>query len=170
MTLLFRQLGKADREALADWLCADSWPFHGQATPERADLLARFDRGLFQGEDTETFWLELPSGQRAGLLRVFELGDLTPRFDLRIASQYRGQGLGREALRWLTNHVFSTQPTAMRFEGQTREDNVAMRRVFTHCGFTQEACYRQAWPTPGGKLLDAVGYAILRSEWQQLTR
>lgn len=165
MSLVFKRVTSADGETLADWLCSETWPFHGQSRMSREDVLARFDRGLFLADDTEAFWLELQNGERAGLLRVFELGDLTPRFDLRIRSAQRGQQLGRQALAWLTNHVFATQPDAMRFEGQTREDNLAMRRVFELCGFQQEACYREAWPCENGQYLDAVGYAALRREW-----
>lgn len=41
-----------------------------------------------------------------------------------------------------------------------------MRRTFRTCGYVKEAHYRQAWPGPAGTAYDAVGYAILRSDWQ----
>jgi RimJ/RimL family protein N-acetyltransferase len=41
-----------------------------------------------------------------------------------------------------------------------------MRRTFRTCGYVKEAHYRQAWPSPGGTINDAVGYAILRTDWQ----
>ncbi len=41
-----------------------------------------------------------------------------------------------------------------------------MRRTFVTCGYVKEAHYRQAWPSPGGTVYDAVGYAILRTDWQ----
>lgn len=164
MTLQFRELVSADRELLADWLSSDSWPFHGQPNPSHESVLAGFDNGQYSNEETKTFWI-LQDSQPVGLLRLFELGDLTPRFDLRIGSANRGQGLGREALNWLTQYVFSTQPDARRLEGQTREDNHAMQHLFVSCGYVKEAHYREAWPTPDGRFLDAVGFAILRSDW-----
>jgi hypothetical protein len=41
-----------------------------------------------------------------------------------------------------------------------------MRRTFRTCGYVKEAHYRQAWPAAGGKIYDAVSYAIVRSDWQ----
>ena len=42
-------------------------------------------------------------------------------------------------LKALTTHVFTTMHAVNRFEGQTREDNVAMRKTFLHTGFVKEA-------------------------------
>jgi RimJ/RimL family protein N-acetyltransferase len=42
-----------------------------------------------------------------------------------------------------------------------------MRRVFENCGFFQEAQHRRAWRVNGGVPVDAVGYAILRDEWER---
>ncbi len=36
-----------------------------------------------------------------------------------------------------------------RSEGQTREDNTAMRKTFLRCGWLKEAHYREDWP--GGR-------------------
>jgi hypothetical protein len=57
-------------------------------------------------------------------------------------------------------------PGIRRIEGTTRQDNQAMRRTFRKCGYVKEAHYRQAWPAPDGTIRDAVGYAILRADWQ----
>ncbi len=56
-------------------------------------------------------------------------------------------------------------PAVARIEATTRKDDRAMRRVLRRCGYVQESRYRRAWPVPGGAALDAVGYAILRSDW-----
>jgi RimJ/RimL family protein N-acetyltransferase len=90
-------------------------------------------------------------------------------FDLRIRAAHRGQGLGTHALRWLTSYLFTEFPGIRRIEGTTRQDNHAMRRTFRTCGYVKEAHYRQAWSAPGGTFYDAVGYAILRSDWNAST-
>jgi len=36
-------------------------------------------------------------------------------------------------------------------------------------GFVKEAHYRRGWPTHDGRLLDAVGYALLRTDWRDGT-
>ena len=65
---------------------------------------------------------------------------------------------------WLTTYLFEELPAVARIEATTREDNRAMRRVLRRCGYVQESRYRRAWPVAGGAALDAVGYAILRSD------
>ena len=103
---------------------------------------------------------------KVGLIRLLDLGDDTPLFDLRIRAASRGKGLGTSALRWLTGYLFNEFPSIRRIEGTTRQDNLAMRRTFRKCGYVKEAHYRQAWPSRDGTVYDAVGYAILRSDWQ----
>jgi RimJ/RimL family protein N-acetyltransferase len=95
---------------------------------------------------------------------IFDLGDPTPMFDLRIAAGSRGRGYGTGTVQWLTARVFSTGADKERIEATTRADNWAMRAVLARCGYTKEAHYRQAWSGPGGAC-DAVGYAILRTDW-----
>jgi hypothetical protein len=41
-----------------------------------------------------------------------------------------------------------------------------MRKVLRHCGYVKESHYRQAWSGSEGQNYDAVGYAILRSDWE----
>nr|WP_240506835.1 GNAT family protein [Thermoactinospora rubra] len=99
------------------------------------------------------------------MLRLQDLADDTPVFDLRVRQAHRGRGLGAAAVTWLTRYLFTELPGIRRIEGTTRQDNHAMRAVFRRCGYAKEAHYRQAWPGPDGKVYDSVGYAILRSDW-----
>ena len=62
--------------------------------------------------------------------------------------------------------VARTMPAVNRFDGQTREDNVAMRRTFVRCGWVKEAHYREGWPVDGGTPLASVAYGILRRDWE----
>ena len=62
--------------------------------------------------------------------------------------------------------MFETYPGLRRFEGQTREDNVAMRTVFVRSGWAKEAHYRQAWPVEGSEPKASIAYGILRRDWQ----
>jgi RimJ/RimL family protein N-acetyltransferase len=80
------------------------------------------------------------------LIRLLDLADDTPMFDLRLRAACRGAGLGTHAVRWLTASLFTELPGIRRIEGTTRQDNAAMRRVFRKCGYVKEAHYRQAWP------------------------
>ena len=129
---------------------------------QRQDVLQRVAEGYY---GDETYWIEA-GGERVGFVRLFDLGDATPLFDLRISAVHRGQGLGRTTVRWLTDRLFGEYPHVERIEGTTRQDNVAMRRVFRRCGYVKEAHYRRAWPDASGRRYDAVGYAIIRRDWQ----
>jgi len=74
---------------------------------------------------------------------------------------------GREpVLRALTDHVFEKYPTLRRFEGQTREDNIAMGKVFVRSGWVKEAHYRQAWPIKGAEPKASIAYGVLRCDWE----
>lgn len=90
-------------------------------------------------------------------------------FDLRLAEEFRGLGLGVGILKEVTDWVFNKFPGLRGFEGQTREDNVPMRKAFTRAGWVKEAHYRQGWPVDGGEPLASVAYAVLRTDWESGT-
>ena len=154
----------ADREAVVAFLTGHEWPFHVRRRPTADTVTAAIDRGAFDDDDHDTFWL-VEDGVRIGLAVLQDLTDDTPLFDLRLAAGARGRGRGVAALRALTDHVFATRPQTDRFEGQTREDNLAMRRTFRRAGFLKEAHYREAWPVDGGPPVASIGYGVLRRDW-----
>lgn len=159
----FQPLLASERELLADWLSTDEWPFHTGVRRTREDVLAVFET-RFLAEDVRSFWM-LEDGERIGFFVVSDLDDATPMLDLRLRSEHRGRGHGEAALKWLTDYVFTEWPDKIRIEGQTREDNVAMRKVFRRVGYVKEAHYRAAWPTAEGAHLASIGYGILRTDW-----
>ncbi|MFF5333609.1 GNAT family N-acetyltransferase [Streptomyces sp. NPDC013181] len=154
--------GRADE--LVAFLSGNTWPFHGRDVVEPGLARQWVDEGRFWGDDNRAFWI-MRSGERAGLVRLMDLTDNAPLFDLRIRAECRGRGLGAQALTWLTRYVFGEFPEVRRIEGNTRQDNAAMRRTFRRCGYVKEAHYRDAWPAADGTVHDAVGYAILRRDW-----
>ncbi|MDQ2815274.1 MAG: GNAT family N-acetyltransferase [Actinomycetota bacterium] len=160
----YRRFVPAEADLLAEFLATQDWPYHGDGTPDAAQIREQAAAGHYDNDQTRTFWIV--TGAEAGLIRLLDLADDTPLFDLRIRAAYRGAGLGTHALRWLTGYLFTELPNIRRIEGTTRQDNHAMRRTFSKCGYVKEAHYRQAWPAPGGVVYDAVGYAILRTDWQ----
>lgn len=155
----------ADRDDLVAFLTSGVFPFHMRPRPTREQVLADIDDGAYRDDDNDTFWLVDDELGRVGFIRFEDLSEMVPLFDLRIAEAARGRGLGTQALRLATEHVFTTLDVT-RFEGQTREDNIAMRKVFLRCGWIKEAHYREAWPVEGGAPLASVGYGILRRDWE----
>ena len=151
--------------SLAEWLAAETWPFHSRPrlTPEDArreiragdftgsnpTLLGRAHRDRTCGHRS----VPLPRGREPGR------GRSAGRASSGAGSRRTDGGVGRD-------HLFTTTDKH-RLAGETRVDNVAMRRVFERCGWVREAHYRQSWPTEDGSWTDSVGYAILRDDWQR---
>ncbi len=156
---------RGDAEALLGFLTREEWPFHVDSRVDPAIVLERLARGYFDSDGTRTFWLILEE-QRAGLIRLEDVGRGTPLFDLRIAAQHRGKGVGTHAVQWLTRYLFDDDALLRRIEATTRQDNAAMRRVLERCGYVKEAHYRQDWAREDGDPLDTVGYAMLRTDWE----
>lgn len=156
-----------EREILARWLWSERWSFHTNPEPKYERILQTVDNVGFQGPNDSSFWVLLEA-ERVGLIHLFDLediGDGAPLFDLRIRNEFHGIGIGKHAVHWLTKYLFEQHSNLERIEGTTRVDNVAMRRVFLHCGFVKEAHFRQAWTADDGQRFDAVGYGILRRDW-----
>lgn len=156
--------GGTDVDDLAAFLAGNVFPFHAGRvyTPEEAR--ASVVSGRWASSGTETYWVEA-DGVRIGTLTLDDLGDPTVMVDLRLAEAHRGRGLGALALRAVADEVFAAYPETRRIEGQTRDDNLAMRATFSRAGWVKEACFREGWE-PGH---DAIGYAMLRNDWESGT-
>lgn len=166
MSITFVAMTPADTEDLIESLSGNRFPFHVQAAPQAPDIRAGIERGRFWNEDTQGYWV-LQDERRIGMAALEDLQeDDAPLFDLRLNEAQRGKGLGVEVLRALCGMVFRSMPNTRRFEGQTREDNIAMRKTFIRAGFLKEAHYRLAWPTNDGGHLASIAYAILRQDWE----
>lgn len=159
----------AHRDAVVAFLTGHAFPFHTGGTPTASEVRDRLDD---EGR-AHAWWVRTAQGERAGIARLDDVGaemdpDETPMLDLRLGEDHRGHGIGRLALQALTHRVFTEFPVR-RVEGCTREDNLAMRRVFAACGWVKEAHHREAWPVAGSGPMDAVIYAVLRRDWESGT-
>jgi RimJ/RimL family protein N-acetyltransferase len=168
MAITFMRLDATgeDHDALVEFMTRNKFPFHGRPRPIAADVEAAISKGAYRDEDNDSFWIDHSELGRIGFFRLEDLSDDAPLFDLRLDTPLRGRGLGVQVLRAATNYVFSTMPDVNRFEGQTREDNTAMRKTFLRCGWLKEAHYREGWPVDGGAPVAAVAYSIIRRDWE----
>jgi RimJ/RimL family protein N-acetyltransferase len=169
MELKFKKIVKSDSENLANWLSSDEWPFFLGRTPAKDEVLKRIEEGNFFGEGDLNFWIFNGDEIPIGLIEIYQLDDLAPMFSIRFKSEFRGKGFGKPTLDWLTRYVFENYPDKRRIEGQTREDNVPMRKVFNKCGYVKEAYYRLASPTENRGRVASIAYGILREDWQSNT-
>ena len=156
----------ADRDHLVAFLTRNVFPFHVRPRTTAGQAGAAIDAGRWGADEIETFWIEDEERGRVGVVRLDDLADATAMVDLRLGEQHRGFGLGAAALTAATERVFREHPGVIRFEGQTREDNIAMRRTFERCGWVHEAHYRDGWPIADGEPLASVAYSVLRRDWE----
>lgn len=159
----------SESERLLSFLISETWPYH-----VNQHISAEVGKEMLQssssvGDSNLCFWVTEESGQEIGFLRIFDLDDVddgTPLFDIRILKAFRGRGIGKTAVRWLTNYLFNEYSQLKRIAGTTRSDNLAMRRTFAGCDFVKEGHYRSDWVSEDGKRFDTVQYAIIREDWQ----
>lgn len=169
MQVTFQQFALDEADALVELITSDTWDYFVYTNPTPEIVREWIAKGWYSGEDNQIWWIVGTGGERIGLIRIHDLIDGTPQLDFRIRSAYRGQGVGTQALRWATEYLFTTLPEVLRIEGQTRQDNLAMRKTFRRCGYIKEAHFRRAWFTFDGAYFDTIGYAILREDWQSGT-
>ncbi|KWR73834.1 acetyltransferase [Arthrobacter sp. W1] len=165
MNISFTPLGPEDSDGIVAFLLGNNFPFHVRRDWTQTELRALVDGGRYWNSESQGFWI-MGNGDCLGMVVLEDLEDDTPMFDLRLAEAYRGQGMGTRILKELCTKVFNENPETVRFEGQTREDNIAMRKVFLKSGFLKEAHYRMGWPAEDGLRLASVAYAILRQDWE----
>lgn len=169
MPIEFTAMTPSDTDQVVQFLAGNHFPFHVQTAPQADTIRANIEKGRFWNPDTQGYWVT-NDGDQVGMVALEDLHESdAPLFDLRLDESRRGKGLGPAVLRALCDLVFTSMPETMRFEGQTREDNIAMRKTFIRAGFLKEAHYRLAWPTNNGGHLASIAYAILRQDWESGT-
>lgn len=161
-----------DDEDLIDLLTTETWPLRLKPTFSRAEVEAEIAAGDYDPGKHLIYLIDI-DGSVVGLVRLEDAYEerTDPQLDIRFRAEWRGRGLAEGAVRYITTQFFTRLPDRVRIEGQTRRDNIAMRKVFVRAGWVKEAVYRQAWsPDEDGVQLDGLGYAITRADWAAGTR
>lgn len=156
------------QDRLVAFLTSEEWPFHVNSQLSQAKVIGMIEEGIFDVSNHESFWILDQARNEIGFIRFFDLEDVDdgyPLFDLRIRSVYRGRGVGKSAVQWLTRYLFEKYPSLERIVGTTRVDNLAMRKTFRSCGYVKEGHYRKDWSASSGERYDTVKYGILREDW-----
>ena len=155
-----------EQEQLIHFMTTNSWPYHGNSHPGRHLIEKAIEEGGYESDEVKTFWVEIENGDKVGIVKIYDLADEIPLFDLRIADMSRGNGYGPKALRLVAEYVFGLPNKKIRLEGHTRQDNLAMRKTFERAGFVKEAHLRKAWFSPKeNSYYDAVTYGITREDF-----
>lgn len=159
-----------EQEQLIHFMTTNTWPFHGNSNPAREIIEKMIEEGGYESDQVKTFWVENDSNEKVGIVKIYDLQDEIPLFDLRIAEKSRGNGYGPAALKLVAEYVFGLPETKIRVEGHTRQDNFAMRKTFERAGFVKEGHLRKAWFSPKEKsYYDAITYGITREDYVEGT-
>ncbi|SIT89385.1 GNAT family N-acetyltransferase [Edaphobacillus lindanitolerans] len=155
-----------EQEELIHFMTENSWPYHGIPHPARELIEKAIGEGGYESDEVKTFWVETDEGEKVGIVKLYDMQDEIPMFDLRIADRARGHGYGRRALLLICDYVFSLPAKKIRLEGHTRQDNAPMRKTFERAGFVKEAHLRKAWYSPKeDSYYDAVTYGMTREDF-----
>jgi RimJ/RimL family protein N-acetyltransferase len=162
--LQFREIDPArEADVVADFLSRNTWPFHARTTLT-LDEARRIRLG--PSSEVRSFWIH-ENESPVGVVRTFDLEDTdigSVAFDLRIADGHRGRGIGRAAIGWLVEKLFTDYPLLHRIEASTRIDNHAMRRALEFSAFVLEGQLRQTWRSEDGTRHDTALYGRLRTD------
>ncbi|MEK7433174.1 MAG: GNAT family protein [Cyanobacteriota bacterium] len=162
---------RVDSELLYDFFISEDWKFHTGSKSTKETFLSSVEKGNYDGISNKSFWLVNDESKKIGFLKIEDLDDDIPRFDLRILSEYRGKKIGEQALNEMTNYIFNNYPEIYRIEGCTREDNFSMRKVFKKCSYIKEGHFRKSWAGKESKnykeYYDSILYATIREDWEE---
>lgn len=71
-------------EELIHFLSTNRWEFHGNPSPDPEKLREAYNNHTGSDDDTKTFWIILDGQHKVGLIKIFDLNDDTPLFDIRL--------------------------------------------------------------------------------------
>ncbi|MFD9030896.1 GNAT family N-acetyltransferase [Streptomyces sp. NPDC059567] len=139
------------------------WPRSLSAVRERIER----DR---DDNDRDDFLVLLPDGTPIGHIALIDqdLVDGTAEIMLMLDPGHRGQGYGVDAVDALVDLAFGELPMH-RVQAVTHATNSAALGVLTRAGFVREGVRRSAC-LHRGRRYDVEVLALLRDEWQALTR
>jgi RimJ/RimL family protein N-acetyltransferase len=167
---VLRELTRADAPAL----------FPSFSDPQ---VMRWWSRGPFASEAELAEWLVPESGWDAGRswavcegangpaigrLAAIDCGDGISELGYLVSRERQGEGVGREALTALVDHLFHGEGRRRLF-ADVDPDNAASNRLLQGLGFTLEGRLREHWTTHIGRR-DSLIWGLLASEWPVVAR
>jgi ribosomal-protein-alanine N-acetyltransferase len=144
------------------------------------DVMRWWSRGPFASEAELAEWLVPDSGWEEGRswavaeseagpavarLSAMDRGDGITELGWLVIREWQGQGVAREALGALIEHLFDVEGRR-RLYADIDPDNAASNRLVESLGFTLEGRLREQWTTHIGSR-DSLIWGLLASEWNK---
>lgn len=169
-----------DLEIYAQWLMpGHRWqeldgPYYGHNTAEEIPEIiekvrTRVCKGNFTDPRTRLIIAEPKHNRLIGQVSRYWISEETHWLAAGIviyAPTLWGRGYGFEALGLWTDYLFRTMPQIVRLDLQTWSGNAGMMKLAAKLGYQLEGRFRKA-RIIAGTHYDALGYGILREEWQE---
>jgi RimJ/RimL family protein N-acetyltransferase len=171
------------------WLAARRFVLHPLVRADAAALFPSFadpdvmrwwSRGPFDSEQELAEWLvpepgawpggrswavaESPTGPAIARLAAIDRGDDVVELGYLVVRERQGEGIAREALAALIEHLIATEQRRRLF-ADVDPDNRASCRLLERLGFTLEGRLREAWTTHIGRR-DSLIWGLLATEWR----
>lgn len=150
-------------------------PYYSRASSDEVEdtirnLQARIETGEWPPVRTRLVIADRASDVMAGVVSRYWISQETAWAAMGIViydPAHWGQRWGFEALGLWTDYLFQQEPSWVRLDLRTWSGNIGMVRLAAKLGYKEEARFRQA-RIVNGQYYDALGFGILRSEWQEL--
>lgn len=161
-----RLFEESDLRRIHQFLLDNLWPFHMDDRITQEGLESRgFE--YFSSDSSRTF-VCLDDQKLVGFIRFYDLSNSDtcyPSFDIRVAQDHRGRGIGQNMLLQGIKAIFQEFDQIRRIVCETRFDNLGMQKALEKVGFRKEAVYLKEWKINAtNTFVDSYGYAILREE------
>lgn len=135
--------------------------------PRTAAELDRWFETLIGRQDLKVFAIKTKEGEYIGNIELRDIDCWVGRSEVGLflaEPEYRGLGLGREALREISRFAFEDL-RLHRLYAQVLEHNLPAQKAFQVCQFQQEGRLRQAHYDQG-RHWDVLYYGLLRTDWE----
>lgn len=75
-------------DQLIHFMTTNTWPFDTEDDFGRTLIEKTIEEGGYVSDDVKTFWVLNEKKERVGIVKIYDLRDDVPLFDLRIADRY----------------------------------------------------------------------------------
>ena len=149
---------------LKEFLTSQTWEFYEEEQITEESFNTKMSKNHFRNDSTKTY-LCYENGCLLGCMRYFDLENVDddfPMFDIKIHESSRGKGVGTFLLNQTLGLIFKEYSNIFRIEATTREDNVAMQKLFEKCGFNIWGKSSKSWKKNSGEFVSTFHYEKFR--------
>lgn len=154
-------------EDLKKFLSSQVWKFYEEENISITSINNKLEKNHFLNTKTKTY-LCYENNELLGMIRYFDLEDIDdeiPMFDIKVNEKSRGKGIGTYLLLNSLKIIFEKYSKIQKIEATTREDNIAMQKLFEKCNFKLWGKSSKSWKTLTGDFMQTYHYELLKENF-----